>query len=206
MTDFCVAQLLPVRAYRGGSIPAQPDVEIGAVRRPARNDEDNDQRVQDLQRQTTIRFQDKPTRPNVDKALYIPPPHLRDRGHPLLEVERQSTLSSLTKKESRTALDASGVPMSDRKRGRSMEQIASSAFSIGPKRPARGRKGTSRTRNLPRGMPKLSEQVTIGRNSHFHNMSTEDREILGGVEYVALKLLLKLILGQYTLSMLFHSR
>jgi len=44
-------------------------------------------------------------------------------------------------------------------------------------------------------MPKLSEQVTIGRNSHFNNMSTEDREILGGVEYVALKLLLKLIVA-----------
>lgn len=49
---------------------------------------------------------------------------------------------------------------------------------------------------MPKGMPKLSAQVTIGRNSHFHNMSADDREILGGVEYVALKLLLKLIISQ----------
>jgi len=37
----------------------------------------------------------------------------------------------------------------------------------------------------------------LGRNSNFSNLSEEDRDRLGGIEYRALKLLLKLILGYY---------
>lgn len=44
-------------------------------------------------------------------------------------------------------------------------------------------------------LPQLSEQVTVGRNSNFHNMTLRDREELGGIEYRSLKLLLKITLG-----------
>ncbi|KAJ5102350.1 hypothetical protein NUU61_004572 [Penicillium alfredii] len=46
-------------------------------------------------------------------------------------------------------------------------------------------------------LPKISTLVTIGRNSQFHNLSTEDRERLGGIEYRSLKLLLKIVTGYF---------
>lgn len=45
-------------------------------------------------------------------------------------------------------------------------------------------------------VPFLSRQVTIGRNSQFHNLTSEDREALGGIEYRSLKLLLKVVIGE----------
>ncbi|KAF7586671.1 low affinity potassium transporter [Aspergillus hancockii] len=36
-----------------------------------------------------------------------------------------------------------------------------------------------------------------GRNSQFHNLSAKDREILGGIEYRSLKLLLKIVVGYF---------
>jgi hypothetical protein len=46
-------------------------------------------------------------------------------------------------------------------------------------------------------LPKVSPQATIGRNSQFHNLSAEDRERLGGIEYRSLKLLLKIVTGYF---------
>lgn len=45
-------------------------------------------------------------------------------------------------------------------------------------------------------LPYLSREVTVGRNSQFRNLTAEDRERLGGIEYRALKLLLKVVFGQ----------
>lgn len=42
-------------------------------------------------------------------------------------------------------------------------------------------------------LPQLSSQVTIGRNSAFYNLTADDRERLGGIEYRSLKLLLKIV-------------
>jgi hypothetical protein len=44
-------------------------------------------------------------------------------------------------------------------------------------------------------LPYLSRQATVGRNSNFHRLTVEDRERLGGIEYRALKLLLKIVSG-----------
>jgi hypothetical protein len=51
-------------------------------------------------------------------------------------------------------------------------------------------------------MPYLSSQATIGRNSQFQNLTKEDRELLGGLEYRALKLLLKIVVGETVLFLL----
>ena len=193
MTDFAVVQLLPRRVCRGNSIAARPDLEAEAHIPPPENDGDEEPTVHNLQRATTIRFEYEPAKPTTDETLYVPPPHLRDRGHPLVKINGELTW---TKKETRTRLATSTQPAPVRKRGRSLERAASAAFSIGPMTRERSRRSTSRERTMPKGMPKLSTQVTIGRNSHFHNLSAGDRDILGGVEYVALKLLLKLIIGQ----------
>lgn len=42
-------------------------------------------------------------------------------------------------------------------------------------------------------MPYLSRRATIGRNSRFHNLTSRDRQELGGIEYRSLQLLLKVV-------------
>jgi hypothetical protein len=49
-------------------------------------------------------------------------------------------------------------------------------------------------------LPELSSHATIGRNSQFHNLTDEDREMLGGIEYRSLKLLLKIVTGKSSSS------
>lgn len=46
-------------------------------------------------------------------------------------------------------------------------------------------------------LPEFSSQATMGRNSQFYNLSTEDRDRLGGIEYRSLKLLLKIVTGYF---------
>lgn len=45
-------------------------------------------------------------------------------------------------------------------------------------------------------LPNLSSNATVGRNSQFHNLTERDRELLGGIEYRSLKLLLKIVTGK----------
>lgn len=86
---------------------------------------------------------------------------------------------------------------------KSIEKVASSAFVLGDARPPRPR-SRSRSRSTLRqqslDLPALSRQVTVGRNSNFYNMSEMDRERLGGIEYRALKLLLKFVFGMEPLK------
>lgn len=44
-------------------------------------------------------------------------------------------------------------------------------------------------------LPKLSTQFSVGRNSMFYNLTREDREILGGVEYRSLRVLLAIVMS-----------
>lgn len=46
-------------------------------------------------------------------------------------------------------------------------------------------------------MPNISSQATIGRNSQFYDLTAEDRERLGGIEYRSLKLLLKIVTAYF---------
>lgn len=79
-----------------------------------------------------------------------------------------------------------------------LERVASSMFVIGsspsqPRElPLRRAISLSQDANLPR----LSSQASVGRNSKFHNLTAEDREQLGGIEYRSLKLLLKIVIGE----------
>lgn len=76
----------------------------------------------------------------------------------------------------------------------SVERVASSMFVIGaiPSRTRPRRPSLSQQTD----MPCLSSQATIGRNSQFQNLTKEDREHLGGLEYRTLKLLLKIVVGK----------
>ena len=85
--------------------------------------------------------------------------------------------------------------------------VASSLFVIGNDR-TRGnvrsshaeqerRRSSSQQREATRDTLSLSRTATIGRNSDFRNLTSEDYERLGGIEYRALKLLLKIVTGYF---------
>jgi hypothetical protein len=78
-------------------------------------------------------------------------------------------------------------------RSKSVEQAAASLFVLGKTRTASPRQSTSSSRWAD--LPYLSKQVTLGRNSNFYKLSAQDRERLGGIEFRALKLLLKIVSG-----------
>lgn len=46
-------------------------------------------------------------------------------------------------------------------------------------------------------LPNISSQATQGRNSQFYNLTAEDQEKLGGIEYRSLKLLLKIVTAYF---------
>ncbi|KAL3456441.1 cation transporter [Aspergillus heterothallicus] len=133
----------------------------------------------------TITFSD------TSKALYIPSPRERDRGQPIIEVDhttsepdgddenkfderRHHRLSNISL-DRVTALTFAGVPTKSR------ESQIRPAISL------------SKDSNLPG----LSSQATLGRNSQFMNLTAEDRERLGGIEYRSLRLLLKIVMGYF---------
>lgn len=76
---------------------------------------------------------------------------------------------------------------------KSIENVASSLFVLRPA-PSTERRFSNASRHpRPSDLPALSKQVTIGRNSRFLNLSSADREKLGGIEYRALKVLFKIV-------------
>ncbi|KAE8140841.1 cation transport protein-domain-containing protein [Aspergillus pseudotamarii] len=155
-------------------------------------------------RATTISFAE-----DVDtdsKALYIPPPRERDRGYPILEVDdsdsgdldldraKSTTADSMTLGSSRRylkhRLSSTTIPL---------ERIASRMFTMDPT-PSHSQLAET----LPRmplskdlDLPSLSSKATVGRNSQFHNLTERDRELLGGIEYRSLKLLLKIVTAYF---------
>ncbi|KAH7409274.1 putative potassium ion transporter [Cadophora sp. MPI-SDFR-AT-0126] len=55
----------------------------------------------------------------------------------------------------------------------------------------------SRTESVDHALPYLSYAPTVGRNSTFVNLTQEQREELGGIEYRALKTLAIILIGYY---------
>lgn len=81
---------------------------------------------------------------------------------------------------------------------RSMEKVASSVLVLGHSKSLdrESRRSDLSTRPRPprtADLPYLSRQVTVGRNSQFFHLTERDRELLGGIEYRSLKLLLKIV-------------
>lgn len=74
--------------------------------------------------------------------------------------------------------------------------VASSVFVIGSETTRREPRASMSSERPPalNGKPLLSRQATVGRNSQFKNLTSEDRDALGGIEYRSLKLLLKIII------------
>lgn len=73
-------------------------------------------------------------------------------------------------------------------------------FVLGSRPTAERRLSSTSQHPRSNNLPGLSKQVTIGRNSQFHDLTPEDAERLGGIEYTALKLLLKIVCGMSALG------
>ncbi|RJE23161.1 Potassium uptake transporter [Aspergillus sclerotialis] len=142
--------------------------------------------------------------PPKSRALYIPPPHERDRGHPLVEVEEESDNESVQNVARARATDADyATPSLIRQRTvgttRTLERVASSLFVVGgpPSQIRRPKRKPVIALSKDLGLPYLSSQATVGRNSLFQNLTAKDREKIGGIEYRSLKLLLKVLLSYF---------
>ncbi|RKL45862.1 hypothetical protein BFJ72_g3409 [Fusarium proliferatum] len=152
-----------------------------------------------------------PRHEQQESTLYIPGPRARDQGLPFVELNNGRRFSRDTRDEdviepiSRTQSTPVGTLRRRRSAGLSLAQVrsvervatvASSLFVIGNPAQAPKERPLARAPTLAVGdFPRLSREVTIGRNSIFHNLSSKDREELGGIEYKSLKLLLKIIIG-----------
>lgn len=78
---------------------------------------------------------------------------------------------------------------------KSIENAATSMVVLGSRPIADRRASTTSQNPRPKDLPGLSKQVKIGRNSQFHDLTAEDAEKLGGIEYSMLKLLLMIVCG-----------
>lgn len=76
--------------------------------------------------------------------------------------------------------------------------VVSSMFVLGcsQSHPLKKRRASTNSQSHSSQLPYLSPQVTVGRNSQYRNLTVEDPEVLGGIEYRSLKLLLKIVLGK----------
>ncbi|KLO81851.1 putative potassium transporter TRK-1 [Fusarium fujikuroi] len=167
-------------------------------------------------RTTIITFDPSTERHKEDDALYIPGPRARDRGYPIaprsheaarhpddsddddaikpVPNETQNNGSSSMRRRRRFSND-DGLKVTA---SGSMDRIAGVAASflvLGSQIEPQPRPISSHSNQQPaiNDVPFLSRQATLGRNSQFRNLTSHDREILGGIEYRSLKLLLKIV-------------
>lgn len=76
-----------------------------------------------------------------------------------------------------------------------LERVASSIFVL-EGRPSTRQKQPPLQHSLSEHLHlPLSSHAALGPNSQFRNLTAEDRETLGGIEYRSLKLLLKIVTG-----------
>ncbi|EEU35272.1 uncharacterized protein NECHADRAFT_54501 [Fusarium vanettenii 77-13-4] len=153
-----------------------------------------------LARTTTITFDTSTEKHKDDTTLYIPSPQDRERD------DRIKPVSSATSNNEGPALrlrrrfsDRDGIQMTA---ARSMDRVADVAASIlllGSETKPRPRPPTPTPQKPPalNDTPFLSRQATIGRNSQFRNLTSDDLEVLGGIEYRSLKLLLKIVIAYF---------
>ncbi|RFU78452.1 trk family potassium uptake [Trichoderma arundinaceum] len=133
------------------------------------------------------------THPKYNETLHIPGPRDRDRGLSISGAPQLGTSSSGGLR--RGHID--GPLLSQSRTMDRVTSIASSIFVIGSN-PRRRCNSTTSSISQQCGVQTkvilaLSHHATLGRNSEFDNLTKEDREKLGGIEYRSLKLLLKVV-------------
>ncbi|THC96377.1 hypothetical protein EYZ11_004148 [Aspergillus tanneri] len=123
-------------------------------------------------------------------------------GIPILEVNERPGVNdfedSIDKADTETEGNRRGVSGTSSS-GFPLERVASSVFVLGrqPRTSEEPRLRSAVSLSNDSNLPGLSSQATLGRNSQFYNLTDEDRERLGGIEYRSLKLLLKIVIGYF---------
>ncbi|KAI7277341.1 potassium transport protein TRK1/TRK2 [Hortaea werneckii] len=142
-------------------------------------------------------------------TLKIPSPKEREKGVPIHAVTEEGKDYDDNDGDSIELDTFKNAGPAERGRRQSidgpnaLQRVVSGAFVLGGESSTMARRSRSRSRRRSTStaafdsLPQLSDQVTIGRNSNFHNLTPRDREELGGVEYRSLKLLLKITLGYF---------
>ncbi|EWZ78216.1 hypothetical protein FOCG_17338 [Fusarium oxysporum f. sp. radicis-lycopersici 26381] len=170
-------------------------------------------------RTTTITFDPSTEQHKENTTLYIPGPRARERGQPIVARNTGDKFDhdgsddeDRPKSISRVASNTSTIRRRHRlsredslqiTAAKSMERVAGVAASVlvmgsqtTPPRP-RSVVSTTNQQLALNEVPFLSRQATIGRNSQFHNLTERDREVLGGIEYRSLILLLKIVTAYF---------
>ncbi|KAK2747036.1 low affinity potassium transporter [Onygenales sp. PD_40] len=146
------------------------------------------------------------------RALRIPGPREFESGQTVHEVDDEKDGDELMKRISTEDQSMPGPSGENERRklptmGRllshavSIERAATNAFVLGNdsrkrSRSASGRRDSSSTRRALE-MPYLSYDPLMGRNSKFLDLTDEQRDELGGIEYRSLKLLAKIVFSYY---------
>ncbi|KAF5508931.1 Low-affinity potassium transport protein [Colletotrichum fructicola] len=165
-------------------------------------------------RATTITFEENlPNRgqSTADNAvLHVPGPRDRDDGQSMIETRQDR--ESIDDIDAIRPVEPVASGLSRRRphnmegpamcAARSMEKVASSVLVLGHSKSLdrESRRSDLSTRPRPprtADLPYLSRQVTVGRNSQFFHLTERDRELLGGIEYRSLKLLLKIVFSYF---------
>ncbi|KAL4735884.1 cation transport protein-domain-containing protein [Aspergillus similis] len=161
---------------------------------------------------TTISFADKPRPSEGGKALYIPSPQELDQGRRIEEVDDRGSDGALERARTSDSQSTATSTVKGSVRQRhvtdqrsnnlTISKVASSLFTLGPsasdtKRESVARPPQEQLLSEQLALPELSSQATVGRNSQFRNLTAQDRETLGGIEYRALKLLLKIVTSYF---------
>ncbi|OQE39175.1 hypothetical protein PENCOP_c007G02888 [Penicillium coprophilum] len=137
-----------------------------------------------------IQFADESFSGN-NKALYIPPPWKRDRGTSFSEtdgrIDDDDGQLEGTRRQTTRSMDSP----------RTLERVVTSLFVLGSSPSVQKSQKETPHDMKQLDLPNVSSHATLGRNSQFHNLSAEDRERLGGIEYRSLKLLLKIVGGYF---------
>ncbi|CAG8909512.1 unnamed protein product [Penicillium egyptiacum] len=149
-------------------------------------------------KQTITFAEDERPASDKDKALYIPPPWSRERGASFSEIDERLHDEDDGRPEKGLSRRQTTRSIQSRSRTQTLERVVSSVFVLGGSTSFdRGMPATKPREMKQLDLPNMSSQATIGRNSQFHNLSAEDRETLGGIEYRSLKLLLKIVVGYF---------
>lgn len=163
-------------------IPGPRDYDRGLV--PERINSVDDGRAPDI----VIEGDELQAKRERTRSLSVPPGELNSDDHPL----KNHITIDVPDARKRNTMGPSVYNM--RRRG-------SDAESINPAMTLRSRQRTktfgsflSREREEEDPMPYLSWTATVGRNSAFVDLSEDQREELGGIEYRALKLLLVILI------------
>ncbi|OJD25981.1 hypothetical protein ACJ73_02645 [Blastomyces percursus] len=146
------------------------------------------------------------------RALRIPGPREFESGQTVREVDDEDLMKSITIEETPSAgpsgeTERRRLPTMGRllSHAASVERAASNAFILGNSSRKRSRsrssnplnRSSSKSERALLDMPYLSYQPTIGRNSKFLDLTDEQRDELGGIEYRSLKLLAKIVFCYY---------